>query len=134
MIGAWYSVQGGRSLKSQLKILSTTFFCRVGIPLPRETSVEALLRDNNAAASDDGLLKAKEPLAALDDKPAEPPAAVKTAVSAGRVAVSMYGREEEHSMCNKYRCQSALENFCWTTVLDYPDTFVQGAHAIIPDK
>lgn len=77
-----------KSTNSQLKILSTTFFCRVGIPLPSEISVDALLRDDRAAANEDGVLIAKEPPATLDDKPAEDPAAVNTAVSAGRRAES----------------------------------------------
>jgi hypothetical protein len=88
---------GGRSLKStnsQFKILSTTFFCRVGIPLPREISVEALLRDDKAAASDDGAPTATEPLAALDTEPADVPAAVKTAVSAGREAELVCRKEQ----------------------------------------
>ena len=105
---------GGRSLKStnsQLKILSTTFFGKVGIPLPSEISEDALLKDDRAAASKDGLLIAKALPAAVAEEPAEDPAAVNTAVSAGRRAGSVSaGRRAESASSKECRHVSCLRD------------------------
>ena len=63
--------------------------------------MDALLRDDRAASSEDGLLIAKELLATVDEEPAEDPVAVNTAVSAGRRAGSVSAARRAESASSK---------------------------------